>query len=125
MGGREEPTPPRSWRALKGKCTEHQGGAGRVKTPYQQLQGKARTAARDTGRGSPGQDGGIPLLWSQGGCESMSVCGGDSGHRGGSAPFPVGGELISGGRVPGGAAEVHGVRKGKGRRPHRAEYLPR
>lgn len=117
--------PPRSWRALKGKCAEHQGAAGRVKTPHQQLCGKAGTAARDTGMGSPGQDGGTPLLWGQGGCESMSACGGASGNRRGSAPFPVGGELISGGGIPSGASRgPRGLRKGMGRRPRRGEYLP-
>ena len=105
--------PPWSWRALKGKCAEHQRGAGRVKTPHQQLCSKAGMAARDTGMGGPGQDRETPLLWGQGGRESMSVCGGASGNGGGSAPFPGGGELISGGRIPGGASRgPRGLQKG-------------
>ena len=115
--------PPRVMQGPEGKVQGArgggEGGAGRVKTPHQQLCGKARMATRNMGRGGPGQDGGTPLLWGQGGLESMSV------NRGGSAPFLVGGELISGGRVPSGRGRgPRGLWKGMGR-PRRGGHLPR
>lgn len=39
MGGREEPTPT-VMEGPEGKCTEHQGGAGRGQDPYQQPKAK-------------------------------------------------------------------------------------
>lgn len=108
--------PPWSRRALKGKCAEHQGGAGRVKTPHQQLCSKAGMAARDTGTGGPGQDGKHLFSGVRVDARACQFVGGLLGTEGVQPPSREEASSSVGAGYPVVRAEVHGVSRRDGKK---------